>query len=238
MIPKTSSLGRARALKHLVLSVQSRGALSPFRTLIKAALSLVAAGLCTTARVGAQIVSLKNSDFTNSSLGVHFYQYSDFVLGATQSPLRAGDGNQGGVFDWSVDAQDKLRRQWFWYRIESGGASNTQKTITTTNSPGTFLAAPVKGKEPKLASPSSGLAPAAAVPRGPELSPNPSHPLRRDGLELTLNCSAGSKYRIEASSDLVHWATITNLTSAGSTIRFRDPTAASHGQRFYRAVPQ
>jgi hypothetical protein len=47
---------------------------------------------------------------------------------------------------------------------------------------------------------------------------------------------AGEHYRIEASSDLTTWSTLTNLVSATGTNQFADPNAQAFSRRFYRAV--
>jgi uncharacterized repeat protein (TIGR03803 family) len=43
-------------------------------------------------------------------------------------------------------------------------------------------------------------------------------------------------YRIDASTDLLTWVTLTNVLNASGQIRFTDPNAASFPRRFYRAV--
>jgi hypothetical protein len=45
-------------------------------------------------------------------------------------------------------------------------------------------------------------------------------------------------YRIEASPDLVHWVTLTNLIPVSGPLAFLDPDAVHFPQRFYRAVLQ
>jgi flagellin len=54
--------------------------------------------------------------------------------------------------------------------------------------------------------------------------------------ELTLAGSAGQSYAIEASTDFIHWQTITNITLTSASGRFNDPSATGFGLRFYRAV--
>jgi len=56
-----------------------------------------------------------------------------------------------------------------------------------------------------------------------------------DGLWLKLDGPVGANYRIEASSDLAAWTSITNLQTLVAPMYFRD-TAPALGQRFYRAV--
>ena len=51
-----------------------------------------------------------------------------------------------------------------------------------------------------------------------------------------LYAEPGLPYRIEASNDLVHWTPLLTVTAPpGGVLDFRDSTAATFGQRFYRA---
>ncbi|MCW5554673.1 MAG: immunoglobulin domain-containing protein [Verrucomicrobiae bacterium] len=58
------------------------------------------------------------------------------------------------------------------------------------------------------------------------------------GLQLWLNALPGTIHRIEASTDLVHWTTLTNLSGATLPILIQDPAATNYDRRFYRAVRQ
>jgi uncharacterized delta-60 repeat protein len=51
-----------------------------------------------------------------------------------------------------------------------------------------------------------------------------------------LGVVADRPHRIEASTDLVNWQTLTNVTSASETISFTDADIAKRPRRFYRAV--
>jgi hypothetical protein len=57
-----------------------------------------------------------------------------------------------------------------------------------------------------------------------------------NGLGLVLSATAGLNYRIDASTDLVNWMTITNFFSTNLTISIQDVSATNYNQRFYRAV--
>ncbi len=61
-------------------------------------------------------------------------------------------------------------------------------------------------------------------------------PFGTNGLNLFLTGTAGVEYRVDASSDLVNWATITNIFSTNVTMYFVDPSATNYSRRFYRAV--
>jgi hypothetical protein len=55
------------------------------------------------------------------------------------------------------------------------------------------------------------------------------------GLQLTFTePEAGTRYVIEASSDLVHWTKLKACTSTGGTAQFTDPVTTNQTQRFYR----
>jgi hypothetical protein len=72
---------------------------------------------------------------------------------------------------------------------------------------------------------------------GMQLRLGSAQPLGSNGFDMVLLLSPGTSCRIEASSDLLNWTTITNLLSTNVTTYFRDPVAVNHRQRFYRAVP-
>jgi RHS repeat-associated protein len=63
-----------------------------------------------------------------------------------------------------------------------------------------------------------------------------AHPLDANGANLLLLAQPGLSYRVEASSDALHWSALTSFTSADSVFSFRDPFATNYNQRFYRAV--
>jgi hypothetical protein len=53
-------------------------------------------------------------------------------------------------------------------------------------------------------------------------------------LSLTFNGLPGN-YIVEASTNLVHWITLTNIVGAVGEVRINDPAINSSPQRFYRA---
>ncbi|MEJ6579837.1 MAG: vanadium-dependent haloperoxidase [Akkermansiaceae bacterium] len=56
-----------------------------------------------------------------------------------------------------------------------------------------------------------------------------------DGLQLEVQVTNGATYRVEASSDMQSWETLTTITAGSSTISFLDANAPA-GKRFYRLV--
>jgi hypothetical protein len=56
------------------------------------------------------------------------------------------------------------------------------------------------------------------------------------GFDLRLDVSLWLTGRIQVSTDLVHWTTLTNFMSTNSPLRFRDSSATNSDQRFYRGV--
>lgn len=52
----------------------------------------------------------------------------------------------------------------------------------------------------------------------------------------TLGLLPDVPHRIEASTDLVNWQTVTTVPSDTETLTFNDPEAASASRRFYHAV--
>lgn len=71
---------------------------------------------------------------------------------------------------------------------------------------------------------------------GMRLELGSAHPLTTNGLDLVLYSTTGLEYRVDASSDLVTWAAITNFISTNATTYFRDSSATNYSRRFYRAV--
>lgn len=69
-------------------------------------------------------------------------------------------------------------------------------------------------------------------------SPSNSETLRTTGFEMTLELEVGRAYRIEASTDLVNWVTITNFVSGGQALQFLDHAATNLTRRFYRVARQ
>src|SRR5205823_13469521 len=53
---------------------------------------------------------------------------------------------------------------------------------------------------------------------------------------LSLARSEGINHRIEVSSDLRNWTTLTNVSGTNVVIMVTDPAAVAQAQRFYRAV--
>ena len=61
-------------------------------------------------------------------------------------------------------------------------------------------------------------------------------PMASNGLNFNLQVSLGVNGRIEASTNLVNWLTLTNFVGTNPIIYFRDAAATNLNQRFYRAV--
>jgi hypothetical protein len=57
-----------------------------------------------------------------------------------------------------------------------------------------------------------------------------------NGLQLSLDVSRGISGRLEVSTNLEDWATLTNFVSTNTTMQFLDSAATTLNRRFYRAV--
>jgi uncharacterized repeat protein (TIGR02543 family) len=60
--------------------------------------------------------------------------------------------------------------------------------------------------------------------------------LKPDGFVSTLTGDFGARYEIDASSNLVNWASLTIVTNSYGSVTFTDPAAPSLQRRFYRAL--
>ena len=63
-----------------------------------------------------------------------------------------------------------------------------------------------------------------------------AQPMASNGLQLSLDVSPWITGRIEVSTDLEGWATLTSFISTNTTMQFRDSAATNLNRRFYRAV--
>ncbi len=61
-------------------------------------------------------------------------------------------------------------------------------------------------------------------------------PFTANGLSLKLQGPVGTTYEIDASSDLIHWLSITSILSTNSPFYFTDQSATNYKWRFYRAT--
>lgn len=62
--------------------------------------------------------------------------------------------------------------------------------------------------------------------------------VRTNGFQLALEMELGRSYRIEGSTDLTNWVTITNFVSSSETMQFLDRAATNLTRRFYRVIQQ
>ena len=69
-----------------------------------------------------------------------------------------------------------------------------------------------------------------------QLGFNAGPPMAGNGLSFSLQVSPGLVGRIEASTNLANWMTLTNFAGTNATINFRDATVTNFNHRFYRAV--
>jgi hypothetical protein len=77
-----------------------------------------------------------------------------------------------------------------------------------------------------------------ALKRGPPAQPVLWAPARRpDGrFQFWLRGETGRQYRIDASTNLITWSALTNMSAAANELSYSDPESPQVGRRFYRAV--
>ena len=81
---------------------------------------------------------------------------------------------------------------------------------------------------------------AAAVINDPELpgaTPSASCTPVAGGLHLSFRATSGN-YRVEASTDLINWETVSTTTAVNDTVHFVETDRATFPRRFYRIVPE
>ena len=74
-------------------------------------------------------------------------------------------------------------------------------------------------------------------PGGPlTIEPGSAYPLSANGMYLMLKGAIEPSYTVQASTNLINWLLITNLSLTNSPYYFTDPSATNYKWRFYRAV--
>jgi Bacterial Ig domain len=63
-----------------------------------------------------------------------------------------------------------------------------------------------------------------------------AHLVASNGLQLSLEVSRGISGRLEVSTNLKDWTTLTSFVSTNTTMQFRDPAATNYTRRFYRVM--
>ena len=63
-----------------------------------------------------------------------------------------------------------------------------------------------------------------------------AQPMTSNGLQLSLGVSPGISGRVEVSTNMKDWTTLTSFVSTNATMPFRDSAATNYNRRFYRAV--
>ena len=63
-----------------------------------------------------------------------------------------------------------------------------------------------------------------------------AQPMSSNGLQLSLEVTPGMSARIEVSTNLEDWTTLTSFVTTNATMQFRDSAPTNYSSRFYRAV--
>src|SRR5439155_19613782 len=78
--------------------------------------------------------------------------------------------------------------------------------------------------------------PLIAPRRGSQLRLTSSQHVPAGKLRFSILSAPGQSYAIQASTDLIHWTTLTNCVSPTGTNQFIDATGTGSSRRFYRAT--
>jgi subtilisin family serine protease len=131
-------------------------------------------------------------------------------------------GGDGLTYEWRRNGSVLSgQTQPFIYMPEVGGFAAGVYVVEVRNSYGT------------VTSSSATVTVGSFSPGRPVLS---GSVLAGGRFHLVMTGSPGVVYRIEASSDLIHWTSLATLSSPSGMAEFTDTAAPTHARRFYRAV--
>jgi hypothetical protein len=126
-----------------------------------------------------------------------------------------------------------INYQWFFNSTNVlVGENNSSLNLTgvTTNQAGTYTVA-VSNPVGVVGSVPASLQVSSSVFNAP-----PAGPVPPSGFTLTGAVEIGKAYRVQYSTDLIHWTDLTSFTSSSAAFQFVDAAAAGSILRFYRIV--
>jgi autotransporter-associated beta strand protein len=131
-----------------------------------------------------------------------------------------------------------------WYQLDGGAwrlaATTNHWTNWTATVPliaGTNTMAAYAVNLAGLDSPTNGLSVVSSNTFKLQLEIARAEPLTTNGLNFSLDLTAGVNGYIQVTTDLLSdWTTLADFTGSNSLLNFRDPAATNFNHRFYRAV--
>jgi hypothetical protein len=178
---------------------------------------------------------------SNLTLQANFLDVTKPTL-AVSSPT-AGQRMTNALARLTGTASDNWKVARVWYQLNSGtwdlvsttnGYTNWTKTVTLLAGTNTLnvYALDLGGNR----SVTNSLSVVSSNAFKLQLTFAAEQPLASDGPELVLQIATGLNGRIEVSTNLENWVTLTNFFGTNATLNIRDPAATNYSQRFYRAV--
>ena len=185
---------------------------------------------------------------------LQFMMQSSLILQAsfvdTQRPtlsitnLTSGQRISNTVFIvWGM-ARDNWMVSNVWYQLNGTGWSNAVSANNWTNwssagmplTPGTNVVQAYAVDTSGNVSTTNSVSFVSSQTLALRLAFGAGSPPGKNSLEFDLQISPGMNGRIEASTNLVDWVTLTNFVGTGITLHFRDAATTNFDHRFYRAV--
>ena len=178
---------------------------------------------------------------SNLTLQVNFVDTNRPVLAIT-SPT-AGQKMTNALANVKGTASDNWRVASVQYQLNSGAWGLAMSTNGWTNwtvvlplRAGTNVIKAYAVDLSGNASPTNTVSVTSSNTFNLSLGYSSAQPMTSDGLHLSLGVSPGISGRIEVSTNLEDWTTLSSFISTNATMQFRDSAATNLNRRFYRAV--
>jgi uncharacterized delta-60 repeat protein len=178
---------------------------------------------------------------SNLTLQVNFVDVTKPTL-AISSPA-SGQRMTNALATIRGTASDNWRISGVWYQLNSGAWSQPATTNSWTNwtttvqlIAGTNIVKAYAVDWGGNSSTTNTLNVVSSNTFRLQLGFDAAQPLASNGLNLMVQLSPGLNGRIQVSTDLLNWATLTDFVGSNTTLHFRDSAATNCNGRFYRAV--
>jgi hypothetical protein len=205
--------------------------------------------LISTNWIGGTTINTTNLQFmmaSNLTLQANFLDVTKPTISITAPP--SGQHMTNALANFAGTASDNWKVNAVWYQLTNTVlTSGTWSLATTTNGYTNWTATvtlavgtnTIKAYAVDLGgnySATNNLSVLSSNTFKLQLAFTNAAPLKTNGLFFSLQLSTGLNGRIQISSNLTTWDTMTNFIGTNTTLNFRDPAATNSSQRYYRAV--